>query len=733
MTKYPKFVKKGAPVLAAPALLALVVCGFAACINPIGFTPELKFSLDANVSGDIDVYNANNAVLWVINYTKSVHVGTQKIEVINGTVPAGYPMTYNDTPKAGHSFASYHRPHPPREKNASLPAQPYQYKVTLDLRDTKNNNAEQSLFIEKQLPLAKDYAVFLIRRADGTLDLVDEEPSLNALDPDDTSEPPVPPPSGTPRFPLIVRNVTKNADIEFINFGNFLTEAQPVYANMNDQKTWFLPADDYSPAFVSYRLKSSQDTGVSVHNNVGPRVTVINKDAAADSASWHLLFMYFYLSTDGSYKITQQWPPAMNDVDEQGNIEGDFDHARIRVWNKVTATYVTSVSLVKNNESYTVESDDFIPAGVIGPSEYLRDSKVSRYSPTAQAGFGPFTGESYDVILRVVDERHSSTRPGQIFVRRKGVNLMLGETRLIVLSPSDIDEGEGVVIVDPDKITYTVTANGGAPALQSAPEYTTTQLTLTFSEDPGVITVNKVSGTTVFGSLSGSGAVRTLPVTVSQPENVILNVTGTDVETGNKVVTVFKQHVAPPQFIPITQIKMHSKNAAHNGDYELAQGTNEFWYEILPHEATNKSPVHFFKGLIANSNCVQLSWTPDSQDAWKGDLTITMNWNLYAQNEPNVTTIIPVLNIPIKGTLTNQDKTHLNIMGYVPNGKGNTGTTSVGFGADKLSVDEYWLITNANIANTDLTSRFLQETGKIGSGSVPGKPFSDPAITFTKK
>jgi hypothetical protein len=386
----------------------------------------------------------------------------------------------------------------------------------------------------KQMPLPKDYAIFLIRRADGSLDLVDEEPPLDALDPDDTTEPPLPPKPTVPRYPLIVRNVTKSADIESINFGD-VSFGNYVYGNMNDQKTFELEAKDYEPTFVSYKLHDGT-TGESVHNTVGPRVTVIDKNVTADSASWHLLFLYFYLSTDGTYKITQRWPPEMNDVDSEGNNTGNYDDTRIRVLNTVSATYVTAISLVKNSGAYTVGSDNFIPAGVIGTGfDMNRDSKVAVYEPGGEPGFGPFAGEPYDVVISMVDERYNSSRPGQILVRRKALNLWLGNTHNIKITDSDVNEGGDVVIIPPQPGSYTVTANGGPPAAITANEYQTTQLTFTFDSAPAVLSltdIQKINGTTAITSLTQNTAVEYVAnVTVANTEVLQLKVNKSQVTT----------------------------------------------------------------------------------------------------------------------------------------------------------------------------------------------------------
>jgi hypothetical protein len=631
MTKYPK-VKKVLTTCAAILVLALAAVGIISCLDPVGFNPDLKFTIDANISGDIDVYNVNNAVLWVINMTRTVDVDLQTIEVVGDRQPAGYPFNWT-APKAGHSFASYHRPHPPREKADTGPVQPYTYKVSLSLRDPKKANEAKNLWLNKQLPMPKDYAVFLVRRSSGELELVDEQPPLHALDPDDTDTDPALP-SGRPVFPLIVRNVTKNADIESINFGTSLTQAQAVYGNINDQKTWYLPAADY-PTYVTYKLKSSGITGESVHITVppvppqtepqlaGPNITVIDKDQSADSASWHLLFMYFYLAKDKTYKVTQQWPPLLGDQDDQGNIEGDFEHARIRVLNTVSATAVTGIAVKDPNSAsnfYGINSAFFQPSGDIGTgNDVNRHSKVAIFDPnTANSIFGSqagrFTGEPYEVWLNVDDSRLSSTIQNRV-VKYKGVPLMVGETYVIILKDSDVNEG-GPSVVVPVPATYTVTADGGteSPALAA---YDTTTLTFTFNKDvSGTPTFTKTGGSATVGTLSGGPRVFTASVTTSvQPsENITLKCTAgaAAIDDSPHQVTVYKH---TPASTGITTYRYIYKDSGYTNAMPLQRNQTHqlqwfFEYEIRKYvdgvEDTGALQVvrknNYGSWLIDNSN-----------------------------------------------------------------------------------------------------------------------------------
>jgi hypothetical protein len=185
------------------AIMGLVV-SLVACLNPVGFSPEVKLSIDANVSGELDVYNSNNAVSWVINKTKSVDISSVRIEVIGPSLD-GAParMDILGAPKAGASHASYHKP------SKDKTAQPYQYEFTIDTVVVGNPDdfpglklvpgERKSFSLKKFMPRAQDYAVFLIRKVDGSLEFVDEEPPMSALDDNDLTNPPVPPGPATGR------------------------------------------------------------------------------------------------------------------------------------------------------------------------------------------------------------------------------------------------------------------------------------------------------------------------------------------------------------------------------------------------------------------------------------------------------------------------------------------------------------------------------------------------------
>jgi len=93
-------------------------------------------------------------------------------------------------------------------------------------------------------------------------------------------------------------------------------------------------------------------------------------------------------------------------------------------------------------------------------------------------------------------------------------------------------------------ITYTISANGSISS-------TTTAITFTFSADPGALSIGDInlSGSASKGSaaLSGSGTTRTLsPITVSATGNAVVSINKTGIESGTKIVLVFKQGDAGP-------------------------------------------------------------------------------------------------------------------------------------------------------------------------------------------
>jgi hypothetical protein len=150
------------------------------------------------------------------------------------------------------------------------------------------------------------------------------------------------------------------------------------------------------------------------------------------------------------------------------------------------------------------------------------------------------------------DNRYNSTRPGKILVTRKGINLMVGETYVIILNPSDVNEGEDVVVAPPPPINYTVSANGGTGDPRS-PGYDTTTLTFTFLSPPASTPVmQKVSGAAALGTLTMVNATTytaTCSTSVVTQENLVVKCTTAGINQDDKTVVVYKHNSAPPSIV----------------------------------------------------------------------------------------------------------------------------------------------------------------------------------------
>jgi uncharacterized repeat protein (TIGR02543 family) len=108
-------------------------------------------------------------------------------------------------------------------------------------------------------------------------------------------------------------------------------------------------------------------------------------------------------------------------------------------------------------------------------------------------------------------------------------------------NPADDGGGEAA------DITYEVRANGST-------SMTTTALTFTFSEAVTGLTAGNITITGVTkGDLTGGGTVWTLAVTVSTAQNITVSIAKTGIESGKKLVPVYKAgQAAPPAIYTIT-------------------------------------------------------------------------------------------------------------------------------------------------------------------------------------
>jgi hypothetical protein len=660
-------------------------------------------------------------VLWVINRTTSIDVFKVEVDRDHRPDPEksgySYPKSINNAPQHASTLAIYNQPSDDF------------YTVTISYRTATPPNPkypgpeQDTVSIRKQMPRAADYAIFIYRDKDGNIIIKDEEPGFkpDATDDDDT-EPPIPPVTSN-NVPLIVRNATASAQIDYVNIwkDNFTMQSAGVKPR-NDELNYLVGGTQYK-ARAYYKV-----IGTATQQQTSEITVPVIRDTT--SQAWHTLYLYFYKKLGGGYEITTQWPDkGPSDSDPTDNVVNpDTDSVLFIFYNKTNSANVMAISIDlwddPNDEPVIKTFEDFIDRGPIGPSV---NKSVKFLTP---GDFVINNGAPYNVRLSVDDYRYNIGKHNVIVKRI--YNLYRGGAIVIELTDQTVADAVPETPIPPHTdITYTVVANGGPPAGMSDAGYTTTTLTFTFSEPVSINTGNitKVSGDITFGSLTAApSTVYALAVTPSKSEEITLKVSAAGVETGNKPVVVYKQASQPPQFIPVTNVVLRSLNTGGTyGDYQII-GDNqwhEYEYEIIPNNATNKTPIYWFKGAIAQPTSVALDWTNPNASG-KGTLRLKVDRTLYYQKAS-------MWFMSFQQT----DQTGLSLMAYIDKGVSNNGSVSVP--AD-ITIDEYVLIKNKDTANnvTNYSTYYewmmvagLQAAGN--GGKIDGKPYSDPRIKLTWK
>ncbi|MDR1574375.1 MAG: hypothetical protein LBS37_00065, partial [Treponema sp.] len=288
--------KKYANSIIGAILSAGIIVFLASCLNPIGFDPSnIQLKIDAKVSGEVDVRSSDYAILWVINRTSSV-------DVTGMTISRAGAETKEVTgkPARASTHASYHEP-------TDIP---YRVDITYALSPGNTNSAYDAgnstgsfTIAEKYMPKAgANYVIYVYRADDGKVIVVEDERITRPLDPSDTENPIEPPAEGTPTYPLIIRNVTADLDVEYITFrldDKILTIDPGPKAK--DEVLWYFEAGQYK---VQVPLPLQKTT-------VEKNVPIIKPN---DSQSWHTLYMWIYKTTNNFYSTTTTWPPNPNDA-----------------------------------------------------------------------------------------------------------------------------------------------------------------------------------------------------------------------------------------------------------------------------------------------------------------------------------------------------------------------------------------------------------------------------------
>ncbi|MDR1909229.1 MAG: hypothetical protein LBQ35_04880 [Spirochaetaceae bacterium] len=216
-----------------------------------------------------------------------------------GDVSDDYPKEVLSKPAHASTYASYHQP----------TDAPYGISIITQSSDEASKEPEQTFTIpELYMPKAgASYTVYIYRAQNGEL-VVEAGTITRPLDQGDTENPPEPPAEGTPTYPLIIRNVTADANAQAVSFklgGNDPIEVDG--PNSGDEVLWYFPAGQYQVQATLYNPPNETPTVTTNARNVP--IIVPN-----DSQSWHTLYMWIYKTRSGGYGTTTVWPPNPNDA-----------------------------------------------------------------------------------------------------------------------------------------------------------------------------------------------------------------------------------------------------------------------------------------------------------------------------------------------------------------------------------------------------------------------------------
>ncbi|MDR2499604.1 MAG: hypothetical protein LBD37_00815 [Treponema sp.] len=347
--------------------LALIAFCLAGCLGPIGYDPEA--GIRVNISGEIDanIRDNNYAVLWFINYTKSVHVTKIDIDRDNPPENTEYPKEYaaDETqepkryvPGPGKVFGTY-----------QVPAEgTYTIKVTYFTNPSGiegSGDKMKTLTSQQFMRSAVDYKIFIYRKAStGEIEIAEALPdgqTPDDMDLEDSANPGPEIPGGANRkntHPLIVKNLTKTAKVKLVDFdaGKYVMDPGP---RTTDLQLVYLPVGQHEVKIDYTRITDPTQGGTA-----GPKNVVVL--SSGDLNSWHTLYLYFYRTNNMEYSITDQWPPYPDDAAKDGeDVPGDIEdivvdnfHGILEITNNSETGTVIKGILVDTNGTDELDPED---------------------------------------------------------------------------------------------------------------------------------------------------------------------------------------------------------------------------------------------------------------------------------------------------------------------------------------------------------------------------------------
>ena len=417
----------------AAALLLGVLLTMSACLNPIGFNPELKLSIDTTVvQGEEDwrIKISDSAVLMLVNRSKTIDVTNVIIK-------------QPENPEAADPVASFpNKPARLTRKAQYVQPSDLDYVIQVFYNDHKSGvPVPGSETVTMPLPKPQEYSVYIYRDKGGIV-IVDKDASAPA-DMEDTQDPPATPPQnpedGEGSSPsvippynrdkmgtFVVMNMTRSQAIDNVQFQmsasggskscsiNTMTQTlfgqtQTVPAvRPSDQQSislgqgsWNVQVN-YTPAGPGSNL---------AHPPAGPKNAVVIP--ISDPQALRSNYLYFYKTKSGGYTISSTWPPAAGDASTNENVEIEDTlpdgWGLLEITNKsATGTVVEKIRIDAGDYTVNMAFDDMVrfplPAGEVGVAFKPKSRQIFGFSLPRTITAGQVTKLSYVDYLGNTDE-----------------------------------------------------------------------------------------------------------------------------------------------------------------------------------------------------------------------------------------------------------------------------------------------------------------------------------------
>jgi hypothetical protein len=326
----------------------LTVLGLSACLNPIGFDPDFRLTVDANVEGEISVVSPD-AALILQNHTRTLditHVEVRDSEYssivayIAGKPRAGFEKVFNLRPKTDKEYEIFlwYTETDPKYNAAGAPPGPNSItNAGWDWggKPYPNDTAAVSVRADKRLNIALPkkglYYLHFFRRADGTIGVTlnpgEYEDTKNNGDNQDTKVDPEDSPdegqtdgglNGNNRDKvglLVFKNLTgiptNYIDFDFFQNINGADQTIKHYSMVpgpkaRDQRSILLGPHDWTTQ-VDYTVNGT------AHKTMPKTVTV---------ATGNIFYAYFYKTKFG-YAVSTHWPPLVGPNDPEAPDDGN--------------------------------------------------------------------------------------------------------------------------------------------------------------------------------------------------------------------------------------------------------------------------------------------------------------------------------------------------------------------------------------------------------------------------